>query len=138
MGNMSRLSELIAQVARLTPALADDLRRELGVLSARRPFGLNFERHLPETVQLPERRIRRGDKVLFRPPRGQSDADVDKRLWVVTGVEGKGTRRKATLTTSGQQEDTETTTRLLSDLVVVAEFRDPIFPGLRSTGRVHC
>ncbi len=31
----------------------------------------------------------------------------------------------------------ETATRAVEDLVVVAEFRDPIYPGLVSTGRVH-
>lgn len=55
---MSRLTELIARVARSDPALAADLRREVDVLSGRRQFGLNFERHVPESVQLPNRRPR--------------------------------------------------------------------------------
>jgi hypothetical protein len=134
---MSRLTDLIAQVAKSNPALADDLRREVGVLSARRPFGLNFERHLPESVHLPERRVRRGDKVVFRAPRGESDRGLNKRLWVATGFEDRGARRKATLMIPGRQDDLETTTRLVSDLVVAAEFRDPIYPGLRSTGKVE-
>jgi len=67
---MSRLTELLAQVARTDAALADDLRREVAVLSRRRPFGLNFERHVPESVQLPNRKIRRGDKVVIRDSTG--------------------------------------------------------------------
>ncbi len=31
----------------------------------------------------------------------------------------------------------EMATRSLDDLVVVAEFRDPIYPGMRSTGRIE-
>lgn len=107
---MSRLTDLIAQVARSNPTLAEDLRREVGVLNGRRPVGPTFERHLPETVQLPERKVRRGDKVVFRAPRGESDHDLDRRPWVVSGFEGKGTRRTATLTIPGQQGDSETTT----------------------------
>lgn len=41
---MSRLTALLSQVAKTDVALADDLRREVAVLSRRRPFGLNFER----------------------------------------------------------------------------------------------
>jgi adenine-specific DNA-methyltransferase len=32
-----------------------DLTTEIKALSARREFGLNFERHIPETVELPGR-----------------------------------------------------------------------------------
>ena len=55
---MSRLTDLIAQVRLSNPALAKDLDAEFRVLSQRVPFGLNFERHLPEGVQLPGRRVR--------------------------------------------------------------------------------
>jgi adenine-specific DNA-methyltransferase len=133
---VSRLTDLIAQVEESNPALADDLRREAAVLSARRPFGLNFERHQPETVQLPEQKIRRGNKVAIRPQRGDVDAEPDRRTWIVTGFKGKGAKRKAELILRGEQE-VQTETRPLSELVVVAEFRDPIYPGLRSTGTIE-
>jgi adenine-specific DNA-methyltransferase len=128
---MSRLTELIAQVATTDPALADDLRREVGVLSSRRPFGLNFERHVPESVQLPSRKIRRGDKVVFRNPSGS-----DQQTWVVVGFEGTGSSRNARLVLRAPADEPETTTAPLNDLVVIAEFRDAIYPGLRSTGVV--
>ena len=41
---MSRLTDLIAQVKGKVPQLGMDLEREFKVLSARRAFGLNFER----------------------------------------------------------------------------------------------
>lgn len=129
---MSRLTELISQVAKADPALAADLRREVGVVSSRRPFGLNFERHIPESIQLPSRKIRRGEKVIFRVP-----SSADEPTWVVTGFEGKGKHRKAQLVLRAPTDEPEVTTAPLADLVVVAEFRDPIYPGLRSTGVVE-
>ena len=60
---MSRLTDLIAQAKKKDPQLGADLDREFKVLSSRLPFGLNFERHSPEAVELPLRPIRKGDKV---------------------------------------------------------------------------
>ena len=108
---MSRLTDLLSQLAESNPDLANDLRRETDVLSRRRPFGLNFERHIPETVQLPNRRVRRGDKVVFRSPRGESDGHVDSRTWIVTGFEGAGDDRQATLILPEPSEEPVTTTR---------------------------
>lgn len=128
---MSRLTELLSQVAKLDGALADDLRREVSVLSGRRPFGLNFERHVPESVQLPRRTIRRGDKVVFRAASG-----TDGRTWIVMGLEGPGSERQARLLLRAPTEDPELKTVPVSELVAVAEFRDAIYPGLRPTGAV--
>ena len=50
---MSRLTELIAQAKAKDPQMGADLEREFKVLSSRRAFGLNFERHRPEAVELP-------------------------------------------------------------------------------------
>ena len=57
---MSRLNNLLRQVETHDSQLAADLKREMEVLSGRRAFGLNFERHIPETVELPNRAVRRG------------------------------------------------------------------------------
>lgn len=50
---MSRLSDLLRQLEGKDSQLAVDLKREFEALSKRRAFGLNFERHVPETVELP-------------------------------------------------------------------------------------
>jgi hypothetical protein len=52
---VSRLTDLIAEAKAKDPALGRELEREFKVLSARRSFGLNFERHRPESVDLPGR-----------------------------------------------------------------------------------
>ncbi|MGI9099790.1 MAG: hypothetical protein ACR2H2_15095 [Solirubrobacteraceae bacterium] len=62
---MSRLSNLLRQVEQGDPQLAADLEREVKALGERRAFGLNFERHVPEMIELAGRPVRKGDKVRF-------------------------------------------------------------------------
>lgn len=134
---MSRLTDLIAQAKRKDPALGDELEREFKALSSRRAFGLNFERHRPEKVELPGRPVRKGDKVHILPPRGTIKKG-DQRLWKVRALSGRGGARKAVLDLLDTQDaEPETVEAPVADLVVVAEFRDYIYPGLVSTGRVE-
>lgn len=130
---MSRLTDLIAQTKAQNAQLGADLEREFKVLSSRLPFGLNFERHRPEAVELPLRAIRKGDKVRVQPQRG-STKKGDQRLWQVKAIH-KATK-VADLELLGIAE-AETKSVALDDIVVVAEFRDTIFPGLISTGKVQ-
>lgn len=64
---MSRLTDLIAKTKAKDPQLGADLEREFRALSSRLSFGLNFERHRPEAVELPHRPVRKGDKVRVLP-----------------------------------------------------------------------
>ncbi|WP_428242955.1 site-specific DNA-methyltransferase [Gynuella sp.] len=130
---MSRLTDLIANVKTKDPSLGADLDREFKVLSSRLPFGLNFERHRPEAVELPLRPIRRGDKVRILPPR-KSSQNGDQGLWHVISI--NKLKKEASLKLIGAG-DTEQRNVALDDLVVVAEFRDKIYPGLVSTGSVR-
>ena len=135
---MSRLSNLLRQVETQSPQLAADLKREVEALSARRAFGLNFERHIPETVELPGRPVRRGDKVRFLPDRGEKPSSVDDRVWRVDRVRRTRQGRVADLVRQLDPEgEFQTATRVVGDLVVIAEFRDPVYPGLVSTGKVE-
>lgn len=131
---MSRLTDLLHKARQSDPALAADLEREIKHLTERRAFGLNFERHTPETVELPGRKVRRGDKVRILPPRGEArtaDSDV---LWRVAAISRDGNTRTAELIRLEGEEEGAVD---VDDVVVVAEFRDPIYPGLVSTGRVE-
>lgn len=132
---MSRLTDLIAQAKAKDADLGRELEREFKVLASRRSFGLNFERHTPETVELPGRPIRKGDKVRILPPR-RSLAKGDKRLWKVRGITKADGKRVAQLDLIGA-DTPETQTVPVEDLIVVAEFRDYIYPGLVSTGKVE-
>jgi adenine-specific DNA-methyltransferase len=145
---MSRLNDLLRELRIREPALARDLEREVAALADRRAFGLNFERHVPEAVELPGRKVRKGDKVRILAPRGQAPQKSDEKLWRIVGIDR--TARTATLgplverrssseapLIESPQADHETRATALDDLVVVAEFRDPIYPGLVSTGKVE-
>lgn len=129
---MSRLTDLISKAKAIDPQLGSDLEREFRALSSRLSFGLNFERHKPEAVELPKRSVRRGDKVRVLPPRG-STTKGDQRLWQVKVIR-KG-KKEADLELPASEE-AEAQTVALDDLVVVAEFGDTIYPGLISTGKV--
>lgn len=129
---MSRLTDLIAKAKAKDSALGAELDREFKILSSRLPFGLNFERHSPEAVELPLRPIRKGDKVRVLPERGTTRKG-DQRLWQVKATHKA--KKTADLELLGAAE-VETQTVALDDLVVVAEFRDAIYPGLVSTGQV--
>lgn len=130
---MSRLTDLIAKAKAKDAALGAELDREFKMLSSRLPFGLNFERHSPEAVELPLRPIRKGDKVRVLPERG-STKKGDQRLWQVKSIQRA--KKSAVLELLGAEES-ETQTVAMDDLVVVAEFRDTIYPGLVSTGKVQ-
>ncbi|MER8464200.1 site-specific DNA-methyltransferase [Mesorhizobium sp. M1396] len=132
---MSRLTELIAQAKAKDPQMGADLEREFKALSSRRAFGLNFERHRPEAVELPQRPVRKGDKVRVRPKRG-SITKGDQRLWLVKKIDKLDGSRVARLELLGGAEPA-TLEVAVENLVVVAEFRDLIHPGLVSTGKVE-
>lgn len=133
---MSRLTDLIAQAKTKDPRLGVDLEREFNALSSRLPFGLNFERHSPEAVELPLRPVRKGDKVRVLPPRGTAKKG-DQRLWQVVTLHRTQKRADLVLLWPAEGQPPETQTIDLADLVVVAEFRDTIYPGLISTGKVQ-
>jgi adenine-specific DNA-methyltransferase len=133
---MSRLTELIAQVEKKDPALADELRKEVDVYAKRRPFGLNFERHLPECVRLYNRPVRRGDKVNVLPKRGKMETASNKVKWLVKSIETIDCKREASLV-SIDTESGETLSIPVDNLVPIAEFNEPIYPGLKETGRIE-
>lgn len=132
---MSRLTELLRQARKADRQLGDDLEKEFAALMKRRTFGLVFEQHQPEAVELPGRAVRRGDKVRVLPPRGEVKQG-DQRLWRVEQIERVDGGPVAHLLELDAEEP-ETQVVLTDDLVVVAEFNDRIYPGLVETGRVE-
>ena len=130
---MSRVTDLIREAKRLNADLGTELEKEFRHLQERRAFGLNFERHTPEAVDLYGRPVRVGDKVRMLPPRGQTTSP-DKRLWVVTGGGTVDGQRRADLR---DPKTGDTANHPVEDLVVVAENTDVIYPGLVSTGKVE-
>ena len=94
---LSRLTDLLREVQQKDAQLGADLAAEVKALGDRRAFGLNFERHTPETVELPGRRVRRGDKVRILPGRGTLSPAIDIELWRVQDIARKGSGLVASL-----------------------------------------
>ncbi|MDN4175580.1 DNA methyltransferase [Nocardioides sp. SOB77] len=105
------------------PALRQALREQVDLLTGKQAYGLVFQDHQPETVELPDYKVRRGCKVRLR--RG------GPALYTVEAVRA-GTATVRPLLGGGDEERHPT-----SDLTVVREFGDPIYPGLASTGSVR-
>ena len=103
-------------------ALRADLRSAIDRIRAKRSFGLVFESHIPERVRLPDHPLRRGVKVVGR------DAGGDSRL--VSRV------RDGLATLVGSDGSTEEVK--ITDLVVVAEFGQAIYPGFIRLGSIDC
>ena len=128
------LQNLLDRVERVDRSLASELRQQISTLARRREFGLNFEKHKPETVELYGRAVRAGDKVRLLNPRGQHGPHEDSRTWRVKTI---------TRTTAGHQahlldvDGNAERTAPPDELVVIADFRDPIYPGLRSAGAIR-
>jgi len=79
--------------------------------------------------------VRKGDKVRILSPRG-STAKVDSRLWKVVGLAKANGAPLAKIELMNTAEPNRQNVAV-EDLVVVAEFRDYIYPGLVSTGKVE-
>jgi adenine-specific DNA-methyltransferase len=100
------------------------LRKEVDQLLGKQQYGLVYQQHKPETVELYTHKVRKNCKVRVRD-------EVDDELYRVDAVKGG----MATVVSSASPPVTKTLG--VSDLVVVREFGDPIYPGLESTGKVE-
>jgi adenine-specific DNA-methyltransferase len=118
---MARLEDLINDIA--DPSLRTRIAREVGELKARKKFGLVFEEHLPEVVQLPGLAITPGVRVAKRSDKAGGffvvDAVVDGKKVLIVPERG------------GQEEVAAT-----DDLVVVKRFGEPMYPALVPVDRL--
>lgn len=117
-GEGSILDQAIAKIG--DDALRERIAREVELLRRSRRFGLVFDRHLPELVRLPAHPVRKGVQVALR------DESSDE-TWRVAGFTDN-TRTTAVLDDITKIDSAK--------LVVVREFGEPVYPGLRSVERV--
>lgn len=126
----SRAESLLARIE--DPVLRAQVAAELAAAQGQRKFGLVFEHHLPETVRLPRVRPRRGLKVVLK---GAAAGEED--LLHVVRLRGVGPARVAECLPVRQDAGDEPAvmeSHPVADLEVVAEFGDPIYPGLTKVG----
>ena len=130
----SILDSLIARVA--DEQLRAELQSAVADMRKVTDYGLVFEAHLPETVRLPNQPIRRGVKVALR-------SGTDGSLFEVQEVDGDAVtiRRlcRPDSTTLSIQERTplQNETVAATSLVTVADFDDPIYPGLTQLASIN-
>lgn len=113
------LDQLIGRIQ--DESLRNRLASEVELLRGSRRFGLVFDRHIPESVRLTDYPIRKGIRVALRD---ESSTDT----WIVEKFTDR-TREVAVLSGDGGE-------RPSSDLIVVREFGEPIYPGLQSVERI--
>lgn len=128
--------ELDGLLARVDdPALREDLRAQIDRIRAKRTFGLVFESHLPERVVLPEHGIRLGASVVLRDDAGSVTYQV------LRVHHGKATVRKmrhpdGSRLSADEDDDAADEEYPVDELVVIADFGEPIYPGLRPVGSI--
>lgn len=121
---MANINETIANVEKLDPELARQLRKYVKDHS----YGLVFEHNLPEAVRLYTKTAAVGDTVNIRPERGKDETDESKVAWNVKAVkDGKATIENGT-------EEREVA---VEDIVPIVSYRDVIYPGLREVDRIE-
>ena len=113
---MAAINDLIAQVE--NPELRARLEQEVARLNKQKKFGLVFEEHMPECTPLYEMPIRRGSHVALRAKQSI------QKIYTVLAINDKS----ALCFCEGDNERAEFS---IADLVVVAQFGEPIYPYLK-------
>ena len=111
---MAAINDLIAQIQ--DPILRAKIEQEANKLSKQKKFGLVFEEHLPESTRLYGVPIRKGSMVTLKN-------DKSGQTFVVL-------RKAGDTAVCLPRDGGETVMHPLSDLVMVAEFGEPIYPYL--------
>jgi len=124
---MAKIEDLIAQIP--DERLRKGIAAEVKVLKKSKKFGLVFEEHLPETVRLPRLPVKPGDLVALKRESGN-------QLWRVRSI--KRSIAVCDRAVEGYPDAKDANREFtVSDLVVVRNFGDPIYPALVSVDRVE-
>lgn len=125
---MAHVDNLIERIP--DPHLRAQIAEEVAKLVEHKDFGLVFQRHLPEDLEVPGTRPRRGDMVRLR-------SDPEKQNHVVLAT--KDGRATIVAVDAAKQtiEGSEAATLDHDQLVVVKDFSVPIYPGLAPLGEIN-
>mgnify|MGYP001609036528 FL=1 len=124
---MAKIEDLIAQIP--DERLRKGINAEVKALKKTKKFGLVFEEHLPETVRLPRLPVKPGDLVALKRESGD-------QLWRVRSI--KKNIATCDRAVEGYPDSKDANQDLpVSDLVVVRNFGDPIYPALVPVDRVE-
>lgn len=124
---MAHVDNLIERIP--DPHLRAQIAEEVAKLVAHKDFGLVFQRHLPEDLEIPGTRPRRGDIVRLR-------TDAEKQNHVVLATKDGRATIIAVDATKQTIDGMEPATHAYDELVVVKDFSVPIYPGLAPLGEI--
>lgn len=130
----AQVQDMIERASRLGD---DVLASEIRAFAASRQFGLVFEHNRPERMRLYGKPVSVGDVVQVLPERGKAEEAVSKLLWRVDAITGTTAVLDAYKAQSYTENNEESRSARLEDLVAVAEYDQPIYAGLRKTGGVE-
>lgn len=130
----AQVQDMIERAARLGD---DVLASEIRAFAASRQFGLVFEHNRPERMRLYGKTVSVGDVVQILPERGKFEGGGSQLLWRVDTLDSEIARLSAFKSNSYSDNDSAPCTASVDDIVAVAEYDQPIYAGLRETGRVE-
>lgn len=121
---MAAINDLIEKIT--DEGLRARISQELDRMTRQKKFGLVFEEHLPESVNLYDVPVKKGKRVTLRKPK---DADKNKE-WTVSSI-------KDGLADCVSTEDGEHRSIPVRELTVTAAFGEPIYPYLKPLDSVQ-
>lgn len=130
----AQVQDMIERASRLGD---DVLAAEIRAFADSRQFGLVFEHNRPERMRLYGKPVTVGDVVQVLPERGKIENDGSRLLWRVAGIANGNARLEPYAGNGYSENDEEPRDVQLSEIVAVAEYDQPIYAGLRETGRVE-
>lgn len=136
---MSQTAQAVVQnlVDRAVKLGDRQLAADIRAFAAQRQFGLVFEHNRPERLRLYGKPIMKGDVVQVLPERGKKEDSNSQLLWLVNTVRGGVVDLKPYQSPSYDENECEPRSVAVDDVVPVAEYDQPIYAGLKETGRVE-
>lgn len=136
---MSQTTQAVVQslVERAVKLGDRQLAADIRAFAAQRQFGLVFEHNRPERLRLYGKPVMRGDTVQVLPARGEKENAHSQLLWRVTSLDSQTAQLTPYKSVSYDENDNEDRAVAIEDVVTVAEYDQPIYAGLKETGRVE-
>lgn len=132
--SQAEVQSLINRAVKLgDPKLAADIRQ----FASTRQYGLVFEHNRPERMRLYGKPVTARDVVQVLPRRGTAESAENRLLWRISALHDGKADLVAYVAPDYADNDGEPRTVDVSDLVAVSEYDQPIYAGLRETGRVE-
>lgn len=136
---MSQTAQAVVQnlVDRAVKLGDRQLAADIRAFAAQRQFGLVFEHNRPERLRLFGKPVMRGDVVQVLPERGKKEDAASQLLWRVDAISGRTARLLPYKSPFYEENTNDPRTVAVDDIVAVAEYDQPIYAGLKETGRVE-